>query len=213
MKLTPEGLQLILDGEVGGSRAYYNKFCRCPIVPGGKDTASGVTLGIGWDLGQNSTGAFVNEWEDFLPPDQIARLITVVGLRGSEAKKFLPKFQNVIIPWNAALEQFQRYSVPRYWALTQKAFPGVEIAPQCVQEALLSLVFNRGAGMDGARRLEMREIRGLVATLAWSEIPAEIRNMKRLWPDSGGLRDRREREAKHIEDGLKSIEPQSAQRA
>jgi len=214
MKLTPEGLQLLLDGEVGGGWKYYEKFCLHPVVPGGKDTNSGITLGIGYDCGAQSTGTFLTEWEDFLSQADLARLLTVVGLRGAEAKRWLPILKDITIPWDAALEQFERYSVPRYWAATQQAFPGVTEAPPCVQEALLSLVFNRGPSMAGARRIEMRFIRIAVAAGQWSQIPVELREMKRLWPDTKGLQNRREAEARHIEIGLaKSNSPQSAQSA
>lgn len=202
MKINPGGLQLILDQEVGGGRKYYDKFCLYPIVPGGKDTQSGVTIGIGWDLGQNGHQGLVEEWQEYLSIEELAKLATVVGLKGDEAKRWLPQMRAISIPWEKALAQFQEYTIPRYAAMTQRAFPGIEKAPQCVQESLLSLVFNRGTSMKGPRRIEMIEIRKEIEAGNWSAIPAELRAMKRLWPQNKGLRDRRETEAKHIEAGL-----------
>jgi GH24 family phage-related lysozyme (muramidase) len=73
---------------------------------------------------------------------------------------------------------------------------------------LVSLVYNRGTAMaDSPRkpgdRKEMREIRDAVAAGRLASIPAALRAMKRLWPEGSGLRDRREREAKLFEEGLR----------
>ena len=204
IKLTPAGEQLILDWEVGGGQSYYVRFCRHPTVPGGRDTVSGITIGIGWDVGAHSHGELNEEWSDFLAPEILAKLFTVVGMKGDTAKKFLPQMQPIIISWDTALAQFLAHTVPCYFKMTQEAFPGVEIAPACVQESLLCLVFNRGDSVAGPRHTEMADIRSLVAGMEWSNIPNELRSMKRLWPDTKGLCDRREAEAKHIEEGLAS---------
>lgn len=205
MKLSSKGLQLILDGEVGGGeKYYYDGSCARPTVPGGPDTVSGITIGVGYDLGQTSHKQFFDDWEDLLSTDVMAKLTAVVGLRGNEARRDLPMVRDIVIPWETALEQFEQSSIPRYWTLTEKAFPGVAHAPECVQEVLLSIVFNRGTSMAGSRRVEMAKIKRLIEAGQWSKIPAEIRSMKRLWPASKGLRDRREAEARYIEEGLKS---------
>jgi len=78
--------------------------------------------------------------------------------------------------------------------------------PRLCLGALVSLVYNRGtstdpAGLPGARK-EMRDIRDAVAAGRFTDIPAALRAMKRLWPEGNGLRDRREREAKLFEEGL-----------
>jgi len=82
--------------------------------------------------------------------------------------------------------------------------------------ALVSLVFNRGTDLDGDRRIEMRQIRSAIDTgnpgpLLLQRIAAELRKMKRLWhnnPDSDGdLVDRREAEAKLVEDSKYSTTP------
>lgn len=202
IKLSPEGLQLILDWEVGGGEKYYNKFCARPDVPGGKDTESGITIGIGWDIGAHLHAELYIDWEDFVAPQDLAKLLTAVGLKGDAAKRVLPQMQPVAIPWDKALDQFQRFTVPSYWLMTSHTFPGIDNAPQCVREAVLCLVFNRGPSLDGPRRVEMRFIAIDIAHSAWSRIPSELRNMKRLWPDTESLRNRREAEAEYIEKGL-----------
>ncbi len=202
MKLTPEGLQLLLDWEVGGGREYYEKFCIHPTVPDPENTSSGITIGIGYDLGQNDMGTTHREWDEYLPIEDLASLLTCCGLRGAEAVKVLSKVRRIEISWDAALAQFLNYTVPRYNTLAEHAFPFLDVAPQAVQESLLSLVFNRGTSMDGDRRKEMRAIRGLVKIGKWDGISGQLRQMKRLWPNTRGLRDRREAEALHIENAI-----------
>ena len=191
MKLSEAGLQLILDGEVGGGKAYYDKFCRRPVLPDPEHTQSGITIGIGYDLGQHTAPTFQDEWSDYLGWEPISVLTGVCGLKGMHAKPHL-----------ARLRQFLAHTLPRYWNLTRDAFPGIEMSPPCVQEALLSVVFNRGASIQGERRREMCEIRYFVPAGRYGEIPPQIRSMKRLWPNTPGLLSRREAEAKHIETGL-----------
>jgi len=201
-ELTAEGLQLILDWEVGGGRKYYEKLCQRPVVPGGKDTTSGITIGIGWDCGMHGPRELSEEWGEYLAPGDLAKLMTVVGEKGNGAKKFLPAMDAICISWETALAQFQKFTVPVYMKMTEQAFPGVETGPDCVLDALVDLVFNRGSAVNGPRRVEMANIRGEVAKGKWSAIPGELRAMKRLWPDTKSLCERREAEAKHIEKGL-----------
>jgi hypothetical protein len=48
----------------------------------------------------------------------------------------------------------------------------------------------------------MRAIKAHMSVRRFQSIPGEIRAMKRLWPNTLGLRIRREREAELFEDGL-----------
>ena len=202
MLLSSEGLKLILRWEVGGGQEFYDRFCKHPVVPDAGATESGITIGIGWDCGQQKASELVLEWGKYIPVEQLARLGSACGLKGHEALKFLPRVKDIEVPWDMALMQFEEYSVPRYRDLTCAAFAGIKQAPACVQEALLDLIYNRGTTMQGDRRREMRTIRDLVEDGEWAKIPAQIRAMKRLWPEAKGLRDRRDDEAKHIENGL-----------
>ena len=200
MTLSDKGLQLILDWEVGGGKVYYNRFCKRPVVPDPENTQSGVTIGIGWDCGYATEESLEQEWGDYLDASDIDRLKAVIGLRSMDAFQALPSLSDLEIEWESALDQFLKYTVPKYWYETCRAFPGVEDAPQCVQEPLLSLVFNRGASMEGDRRREMRDIRSSVASKDWFFIPNSLREMKRLWVKVPGLQNRREAEAKFIEN-------------
>jgi hypothetical protein len=68
-------------------------------------------------------------------------------------------------------------------------------------------VFNRGASFseDGARYMEMRAIRDAMQRHSLQDIPALIREMKRLWvgvPGAQGLLTRRDDEASLFAAGL-----------
>lgn len=212
-ELSPGGLQLLLDGEVGGGRAYYDRFCRHPIVPDPEHTSSGVTIGIGWDCGAHTPAELESAWGPYLNDTIIALLSRACGLRGMAAKnaRLNLGIKAIYIPWEKALAQFEEQTVPAYWAQTVSAFNLPVDSPRCVREALLSLVVNRGAGMQGDARREMREIRELVAGRQWNGIPDRLRSMKRLWPNTRGLQRRREAEAAHIERGLASAANQPGQ--
>ncbi len=212
IELSVRGLGLLISFEVGG-KDFYEAHCRRPVVPAAGVTGSGVTIGIGYDLGEQSAERFRKDWGSFLGPATWTTLAGVCGLKGEPAERALRTLGDMAIEWEVALDQFLGCTVPRMWAETAAAFPGVEQGPQCVREALLSLVFNRGPGMEGASRLEMRTIRTLVEGREWALIPAQIRAMKRLWTGVAGLRDRREAEARHIEDGLKQAVPQAPPQA
>ena len=55
------------------------------------------------------------------------------------------------------------------------------------------------------RRKDMRDIRDAVGAGNFIAIPRALRAMKRLWPKDPGLQDRRVREAKLFEEGLKQL--------
>jgi GH24 family phage-related lysozyme (muramidase) len=65
---------------------------------------------------------------------------------------------------------------------------------------ILSLVFNRGGALSGARRREMKAIQGLIPAHDLDGIAAQVRSMKRLWDITKlpGLHARRDREAELI---------------
>jgi hypothetical protein len=67
----------------------------------------------------------------------------------------------MMISWELAWEVFNVVTVPKFYNLTKKAFPGFEELPADVQGGVVSLVFNRGTSREGNRR-EMRAIRDLV---------------------------------------------------
>lgn len=195
--LSTAGLDLIYEFEVGGGKSYYNRYLIHPEWPG---AASGVTIGVGYDLGYNSATVIPKDWFA-LGTATTGRLATAAGITGSRARSILPRYRDISIEWMDADNVFKRTTLSRFYAQTKKAFPGLtELRPNA-QAALVSLVFNRGPSMAGESRREMRAIQSLVTKKDYAGIAKQIQLMERLWrgTDVGpGLIRRREAEAKLV---------------
>jgi len=166
--------------------------------PGGD---SGITIGLGYDLGYESAGDFQNDWQPLLSAGDFTTLSQVVGLKATQAQSKASGLKTIKIKNSDAQQVFLERSVPKYQALTQQAFPGVDDLPADAQGALFSLVYNRGTSMNGDRRAEMRAIRDAVPNGDLQEIANQLRAMKRLWAGKGldGLLKRRDAEADLVE--------------
>jgi GH24 family phage-related lysozyme (muramidase) len=172
--------------------------------PGGQ---SGVTIGIGYDLGFATPEQFRADWSDCLSAGDCDTLAGVIGLTGQNAKARAAALKAIIIKRADANRVFMERSVPKAQQETAAAFPGVEKLPPDAQGALVSLVYNRGGGMgvqgkpSWDSRREMRAIRDAVARGDLKEIAAQLRSMKRLWEGKGldGLVKRRDAEADLVE--------------
>ena len=185
-----------------GSRKLYEIQCIRPTWPGG---ASGVTIGVGYDLGYQSN--FDADWSDLLTASQAAALRRWLGVKGQAARASLEQLADVTIPWHAAWTAFIRRTLPQEVDATRKTFARSAEMPRLCLGVLVSLVYNRGTSMADPpgfpnSRKEMRDIRDAVGAGRLTDIPVALRAMKRLWPEGNGLRDRREREAKLFEEGL-----------
>lgn len=198
MTLSEAGLQLVLDHEVGGGRTYFEKFLSHPTVPGFE---SGVTIGIGFDLGYTNLPEFDASWGAL---QSAPRLRGAVGLKQSAARQFCASVTDVRIPWEMALQVFLEKTVPLHWLRTLRVFPQTVNLPEDCASVLFSIVFNRGMSLDGERRSEMRGIKDALSNSKLDAIPGLIRSMKRLWPETSGLVKRREAEARLFEAGLKA---------
>ena len=193
LECSMSSLDQILRFEVGSRKRYEKEFQR-PVWPG---AASGVTIGIGYDLGMTPKAQMANDWETHLFESELAALLAVQGVTGAPAKKLAQGLSHVVIPYQAAEEVFYLRTLPKFAASTRAAFPGVEKLPPDAQGMLLSLVYNRGTSLKGERRTEMAEIARLLRAQDpdVEAIAGQFESMKRLWPDMKGLRDRRQREA------------------
>jgi hypothetical protein len=203
--LSKKSLDLILEFEVGGGESYYNKFLKNPAWPGEQ---SGVTIGVGYDLGYVNKTEFSEDWKD-LPKEIFDRLYKVVGIKGYNAKNLIRGLKDISIPWDLSLKVFENKTVTKFYNLTRQTFPNFDNLPEDAKGGLVSLVFNRGAALEGDRRREMKLIRDamkLVSTFdqkALSFIANQIRNMKRIWIGGSiekGMSRRRDAEAKLIEE-------------
>lgn len=192
--VSKRSLDAIVQHEIS-SEAFYRQALERPIWPGAE---SGVTVGIGYDLGHTSAAQVERDWRGRLPDADLDALLHVRGKTGAGAKAALPEVAHVVVPLTAAREVFYTSTLPRFGALVRTAYPGAEALPPDAQGALLSLVFNRGVSMaDTDKRREMRAIRDLVPAGDLDGIAGQIRAMKRHWDAArlGGLHRRRDAEA------------------
>ncbi|PAW78936.1 MAG: hypothetical protein B9S32_06025 [Verrucomicrobia bacterium Tous-C9LFEB] len=198
-------IDLILEFEVGGGESYYNRHLIHPTQP---TPSSGITIGIGYDLGQTTRVEFLDDWRDQLPDRDRLRLCAAIGLTHHRAAALLPALDNMTIPWNKALAVFHDKTLVTLGAVgRQFAFSFDTLPPDC-RAALLSLLYNRGASTRGESRLEMREMQTALKDGLLDHIPVLIRSMKRLWigkPGGPGLIRRREAEAVAFEKGLGAL--------
>ena len=199
--VSKKAIDLIIQHEVGG-RAYYEKKLQAPIWAGGE---SGVTIGMGYDLGFNSDKQFMADWSGVINLNFINALRPTIGIKGIQAKAMLKgEILNVRIPYNTAYEVFVKSSLPRYYAMTKKIYPNMDLLNEDTKGALVSVVYNRGNRLEGDSRAEMRAIVDLIAKQDYEGIAEQIEKSKRLWEGKGldGLVTRRESEADLVRDSM-----------
>jgi hypothetical protein len=163
---------------------------------------SGVTLGVGWDLGYHSRTELRGTWAA-LGADTLARLEEAAGRKGRAAQALIPRLRSIEIPRSLSIQVLIRSLNDHYIPFVAQLFPGLERLPTEVQVVFISVVFNRGASLghdpdwrtaeEVDRRWEMRRMRDDVERADMFAIYAHLGTMKRLWETSGprGLRLRR----------------------
>jgi hypothetical protein len=208
MIISKKGLEKIVEWEVSGKAAYNAKY-KNPIWPEG---ASGVTIGIGYDLGYYSAKKVAEDFKD-LPQKDLDKLVGVVGLTGIKAKNALtPAIKAIIVPWDVAYKVYCSNSVPEYAKKAKGIYPEVSLLPPEAQAAILSLVYNRGTSFTKPSvesRVEMKNLVQLIKDKNLKGMAAEFRKMKRLWPNANqrGLVIRRDAEALMIEKATWVMDP------
>ena len=199
--ISRRAIDLIIQHEIGG-RAVYDKKYQKPMWAGGE---SGCTIGIGYDLGYNTEKQFMADWSGNLNLNFVNALRPLCGLKGEKVKGMIKgEVLNVRIPYNTAYEVFVKSSLPRYYALTKKIYPNMDLLNEDTQGALVSMVYNRGNKLEGDSRTEMRAIVDLIAKQDYEGIAEQIEKSKRLWENRGmdGLVIRREAEADMIRESI-----------
>ena len=200
MTISKKAIDLIIQHEVGG-RAVYEKRYQKPIWAGGD---SGLTIGLGYDIGYVKEAQLFSDWQG-LNLNFLNALKRFCGVKGEVVKTMMRgEVLNVIIPYNIAYEVFVKKSIPKYYALTKKIYPQLDELNEDTRGALVSMVYNRGAKIDGDSRKEMKAIVDLVAKKDYEGIAEQIEQSKRLWEGKGldGLVIRREAEADLIRESL-----------
>ena len=189
------------------SKAYYDKALQRPTWP---KEASGITVAIGYDVGWATKEKLWADWSNRISDAMITVLERACGVRGAPARDLLPSIKPyVAVPWDAAIAVFTDRDVPKWVETVRRALPNCDRLTPDSFGALVSLAYNRGQEFTSdpahdheGRYREMRNIREHMESGQFDRVPGEFRAMKRLWPNSAGLRDRREQEAKIFENGL-----------
>jgi GH24 family phage-related lysozyme (muramidase) len=199
--ISRKAAELIIQHEVGGRQTYEKRYNKVYWAGG----QSGATLGIGYDMGYNTEKQFLADWSSNLNLNFINALRPLCGLKGEQVKGMIKgEVLNVRIPYNTAYEVFVKSSLPRYYAMTKKIYPNMDLLNEDTQGALVSMVYNRGNKLEGDSRLEMRAIVDLIAKQDYEGIAEQIEKSKRLWENRGmdGLVIRREAEADMVRDSM-----------
>ena len=139
--------QFIIEQEVS-DRKYYDSHETYPTIPGGgtPGNKSGITIGIGYDLGQVSPAQFESEWGDLLDKETMARLRPYVG-KSALPQSALAPLSGIKIPWDAATKEFEERTLPKTIQDTRAIYPQLDDLPPESQAALVSLVYNRGTNL------------------------------------------------------------------
>jgi len=199
--LSSSAFDLIVEFEVSSEDVYERRY-RSPEWPGG---ASGVTVGIGYDVGYATAALLHSDWDNAIPAVTIKALERGLGVKGPAAKPLAAALRTTVsIPFAPAIAVHRNKVLPRWIGIVEDALPNSSLLPSDSLGALVSLTYNRGASVrkDGDRFTEMRAIFDHMNRRAFGRIPGELRAMARLWPDVRGLQIRREREARLFERGL-----------
>lgn len=194
---------LMISFEVS-DRNHYEKEETYPTVPGND---SGVTIGIGYDLGQVTRREFDADWGGKLTSDQMNRLRPYVGVSRPSRKIAETQLHDIKIPWEVAKDVFAQKTLPQAIKETRIAYPELDNLPPDCQAALVSLVDNRGRSLNdtknGLTREHMRAIKAALEKGHLEEIPRLFKDMSILWDN--GVQDRRIREGETFRKGLSHL--------
>lgn len=209
MSISRAAEDLIIAQEVTSKEAY-NRNYRRPEWPGG---GSGVTIGIGYDLGMSTQAQIRSDWGAYVSAQMLAVMAACAGITGKSASKLLPQVRGKIdIPWDVALHVFENVDMPRWEARVRKALPNYDALPPDCRGVLVSLSYNRGMSYStaGDRYREMRNIKQWMTTKQFDKIPGELDSMARLWENTSvrGVATRRHVEAKLFRKGLAQMKTQ-----
>lgn len=203
--ISKKALDLLLKHEVGGGQKYYEKYLSSFTWPGG---ASGPTIGIGIDCAYYSKEELVKIF-DYLDEVDLKLVIGASGKTGESGKAYTKKLRvaGITMSWDKAVEIFEENTWIKFSKLAEKIYPDLKYLCDDAYGAIVSLVYNRGASLNGASRLEMKNLINLISSKNYKGIAKEIRKMKRLWAGKNmeGLLKRREDEALLVESCSQNI--------
>jgi hypothetical protein len=196
-------LRFILKEEVGDQK-YYDLTESHPTIPA---EGSGITIGIGYDLGQVSPAQFESDWGDLLDKETMARLRPYVQ-NPNPTQADLAQLNGIKIPWDAATKEFEQRTLPQAIQDTSAIYPQLDDIPSESQAALVSLVYNRGNDLKDKRgylpKGDMRAIQGDLQSGQLTNVPKRFNNMSTMYLRIGkrALAARRTREGVLFSKGL-----------
>ncbi|MFL6550934.1 MAG: hypothetical protein ACJ8OJ_19745 [Povalibacter sp.] len=204
LEVSCRSLNAIIQFEVTSEATYEQRYCK-PSWPG---ASSGVTVGIGYDLGMRSKIQIQADWQGWIADADLERLLTVQGVKGDAARPLTRSLTDVQISYDVAQTVFYQSTLPSFAALTRSTYPGVHKLPADAQGMLLSVIYNRGASLSGSRRAEMAAMKPLIAGRDKDlvAIANQVQQMARLWPGVAGLQQRRRKEADMIRNADREYE-------
>ncbi len=184
--------------------------------------ASGLTIGMGYDLKYHTVDQLRKDWGSTLSPEQIERLEAYAVTISPKGKRVPPKkkpnkaaivaTKDIEVRYKDAVKVFEETIQPRWEQSAYKVFPGLETMDPYTQAAVVSVVYNRGASMGkkkSLRRKHFMEIKEAVVQKDTKAIAAAIRKMKVEHTNPAnkkGLHRRREAEADLIENNQTAVD-------
>lgn len=184
-------IQKIVEWETGGPR-YYMRYLTTPLKPLTDD--SGLTVGVGYDLGYSTADQIRADWKGYISQEDIEKLASVAGLKGREAAGRLRDVVNVAIPYEVAVAQFTKVTLPIWLMKAFRLWPNFDNLNDNQKTALTSLIYNRGTSLDGASRSEMKEVYNCLVRSNTRPIAGLIKQMGLRSP-LRGVQLRRKQEA------------------
>ncbi|MFD1985417.1 hypothetical protein ACFSOZ_23150 [Mesorhizobium newzealandense] len=205
-KIADEAIQMIVFFEVTSKNVYRRKYTGL-VWPGDR---SGVTCGIGYDIGYVTKERLRADWAGYISDKDIDNLSAACGVKGGKAGDLIPSMAPFDVDYDTAYRQFTEKGVPRYTGEVEDVLLNTQFLSAKSLGALVSLDYNRGSSFKvkpekdlKGRYQEMRNIFTHMRNKEFDKIPAEIENMARLWeiPYVPGLITRRKLEAKLFREG------------
>ena len=184
-------IQKIVDWETGGPR-YYMRYLSVPIKPITDDC--GLTCAVGYDLGYSTADQVRADWKGYISQEDIEKLASVAGLKGREAASRHRDVVGVVIPYEVALEQFTKVTLPIWLMKAYRLWPNFDVLNDRQKTALVSLTYNRGTSLEGPTRSEMREVYNNLVRSNARPVAGLIRQMALRSPLKG-VQLRRKQEA------------------
>src|ERR1051325_1334012 len=171
LTISRKTVDFIIGEEVSSPQVYERKY-QHPVWPKGY---SGITVGLGYDLGYATREEVKEDWSSRVKPEHLQYMYQCCGIIGEEAGKLVrhPNIAAISIPYTEAYSVFIKRSLPKYAKQTLDIYPGVEDLLPDAAGALLSMVYNRGASLEGDRRKEMKAIVPLIKTKNYKGIAAQ----------------------------------------